>query len=332
MEPERPIEKLLRAFAQKRREQAGEPFELHPVNRRLLQDEVARFRRTGRAASWWGWIRNPRFASALTTTVVLGACTTLLLLREREDRSEISMASQYKDSRTQPAPLEQAADETSLSDLGLAAPAKPMEEVRTMSVAVATAVPRGDVEQDRAGRAAELAAVPSAAATDAVPEATANRSVGLAGSAAALTGPERRFRRVTDGAERGESVLQSFRLRQSNGRLQVIDADGSVYEGTIVAAPARQAFGDTTPPAQREQSFVEAFQFQVSGTNFTLRAPVLFTGAFVPPTNVVDAIAAGEDVRREAMQRPATLGGQWRVEGTVVVGTNTIQLRAEPEG
>src|SRR5690606_6601442 len=115
-------------------------------------------------------------------------------------------------------------------------------------------------------------------------------------------------------------------------RLQVIDADGSVYEGTIVAAPARQAFGDTTPPAQREQSFVEAFQFQVSGTNFTLRAPVLFTGAFVPPTNVVDAIAAGEDVRREAMQRPATLGGQWRVEGTVVVGTNTIQLRAEPEG
>ncbi|HHY84255.1 MAG TPA: hypothetical protein GYA07_01780 [Verrucomicrobia bacterium] len=332
MEPERPIEKLLRAFAQKRREQAGEPFELHPVNRRLLQDEVARFRRTGRAASWWGWIRNPRFASALAAAVVLGACTTLLLLREREDRSEISMASQYKDSRTQPAPLEQAADETSLSDLGLAAPAKPMEEVRTMSVAVATAVPRGDVEQDRAGRAAELAAVPSAAATDAVPEATANRSVGLAGSAAALTGPERRFRRVTDGAERGESVLQSFRLRQSNGRLQVIDADGSVYEGTIVAAPARQAFGDTTPPAQREQSFVEAFQFQVSGTNFTLRAPVLFTGAFVPPTNVVDAIAAGEDVRREAMQRPATLGGQWRVEGTVVVGTNTIQLRAEPEG
>jgi hypothetical protein len=42
MEPERPIEKLLRACARKRRDEAGTAFELHPVNRRLLQGEVAR--------------------------------------------------------------------------------------------------------------------------------------------------------------------------------------------------------------------------------------------------------------------------------------------------
>jgi hypothetical protein len=42
MEPERQIEKVLRAFAKKRREQAGAPPELHPVDRRLLQDEVLR--------------------------------------------------------------------------------------------------------------------------------------------------------------------------------------------------------------------------------------------------------------------------------------------------
>ena len=41
-EPERPIEKLLRAAAKKRRDEAGAPFELHPANRRLLQGEVAR--------------------------------------------------------------------------------------------------------------------------------------------------------------------------------------------------------------------------------------------------------------------------------------------------
>jgi hypothetical protein len=41
-EPERPIEKLLRSYAKKRREQAGAPLELHPVNRRrLLQAEIA---------------------------------------------------------------------------------------------------------------------------------------------------------------------------------------------------------------------------------------------------------------------------------------------------
>ena len=41
-EPERPIEKLLRAAAKKRRDEAGAPLELHPATRRLLQGEVAR--------------------------------------------------------------------------------------------------------------------------------------------------------------------------------------------------------------------------------------------------------------------------------------------------
>ena len=42
MEPERKIEKLLRAYARKRRAQAGDPLKLHPATRRLLQGEAAR--------------------------------------------------------------------------------------------------------------------------------------------------------------------------------------------------------------------------------------------------------------------------------------------------
>jgi hypothetical protein len=42
MEPERKIEKLLRAFAKKRRADAGDSFKLHPATRRLLQGEIAR--------------------------------------------------------------------------------------------------------------------------------------------------------------------------------------------------------------------------------------------------------------------------------------------------
>ncbi|HLP78214.1 MAG TPA: hypothetical protein VK327_15015 [Candidatus Paceibacterota bacterium] len=46
MESERKIEKLLRTLAKRRREQAGEPLELHPADRRLLQGEVRkRFRK-----------------------------------------------------------------------------------------------------------------------------------------------------------------------------------------------------------------------------------------------------------------------------------------------
>ena len=42
MEPERKIEKLLRAYAEKRRAAAGDPLKLHPAIRQLLQDEVSR--------------------------------------------------------------------------------------------------------------------------------------------------------------------------------------------------------------------------------------------------------------------------------------------------
>ncbi len=42
MNDERPIEKLLRRYAKKRRDAAGAPTGLHPATRRLLQGEVAR--------------------------------------------------------------------------------------------------------------------------------------------------------------------------------------------------------------------------------------------------------------------------------------------------
>src|SRR5271165_5370498 len=41
-EPERPVEKLLRASAKERRDKAGGSWEIHPATRRLLQQEVAR--------------------------------------------------------------------------------------------------------------------------------------------------------------------------------------------------------------------------------------------------------------------------------------------------
>jgi hypothetical protein len=42
MEPERKIEKLLRAYAKRRRTDAGDPLTMHPATRRLLQGEIAR--------------------------------------------------------------------------------------------------------------------------------------------------------------------------------------------------------------------------------------------------------------------------------------------------
>lgn len=82
-EPERPIEKLLRAAARKRRDEAGAPFELHPADRRLLQGEVARQfpsaqrePRSGYEVLGQLW---PRFAWAVAILAVLGVAVWLVV-------------------------------------------------------------------------------------------------------------------------------------------------------------------------------------------------------------------------------------------------------------
>ena len=41
-ESDNKIEELLKAYAKKRRQEAGTPFDLHPATRNLLQGEIAR--------------------------------------------------------------------------------------------------------------------------------------------------------------------------------------------------------------------------------------------------------------------------------------------------
>jgi type II secretory pathway pseudopilin PulG len=83
METERRIEKLLRAFAKKRKADAGAPLELHPATRRLLQDEVARAtKKTGRKGnSLWQilFASKPRLAFTLGVLAILGVSVSLLL-------------------------------------------------------------------------------------------------------------------------------------------------------------------------------------------------------------------------------------------------------------
>ena len=75
MEPERNIEKLLRAFAKKRRADAGDPLKLHPALRRQLQAEVARLTREldkleREVQRVEGKLANPAFAAKAPPEVV----------------------------------------------------------------------------------------------------------------------------------------------------------------------------------------------------------------------------------------------------------------------
>src|SRR5262245_45898046 len=83
-DPNRPLDEQLTAWARKRRDELGTPFELPPATRKLLQDEVARTfpKQTdepaaARAAGWrMFW---PRFALAGGLCVVLVAIVGMLV-------------------------------------------------------------------------------------------------------------------------------------------------------------------------------------------------------------------------------------------------------------
>jgi hypothetical protein len=109
-EPERPIEKLLRAAAKKRRDEAGAPFELHPATRRLLQGEVARHfakpQREGRSLSILLAQLWPRFAWGVAILAAFGVVVWLALPGTRSEKSEALLA------KNEPAPKAAPADQS----------------------------------------------------------------------------------------------------------------------------------------------------------------------------------------------------------------------------
>lgn len=87
-QPERPVEKWLRAAATKRREEAAGPFKLHPADRRLLQDEVSRvFPKPAPQArgfqNWWRAL--PRLAWGIGLVAVLGVVVWIVVPKQAHD-------------------------------------------------------------------------------------------------------------------------------------------------------------------------------------------------------------------------------------------------------
>jgi hypothetical protein len=95
-EPERPIEKLLRAAAKKRRDDAGAPFELHPATRRLLQGEVAQnFAKAQRQTRSFSEVLSqlwPRFAWGGAIFAVLAVTVYVLLPEPGKGKQEALLA------------------------------------------------------------------------------------------------------------------------------------------------------------------------------------------------------------------------------------------------
>ncbi len=106
MDNERPIERLLRAFAKKRRDGAGEPLELHPATRRMLQGEVARQfpKKTADGATWAQVLAGlwPRLAWVAPVIVVLGIGVWALVQSHRKAEEKFALAKNLPAPTAQP--------------------------------------------------------------------------------------------------------------------------------------------------------------------------------------------------------------------------------------
>lgn len=92
MNEDRPIEKLLRRFAAKRRDDAGAPMELHPANRRMLETEVTRqfgsHAKSGGGLAWLGLLLRGRLAYALALLGVAVVAALFVFPNKGSDHGE----------------------------------------------------------------------------------------------------------------------------------------------------------------------------------------------------------------------------------------------------
>jgi hypothetical protein len=146
MDPERPIEKLLRQAAQARRDQAGAPQEVHPATRRMLQGEVARKYTAGgpRERRSFFDLFMPRLAWGAALVVGIGLAASLMLPRKNVPRQEMLFA---KNDRVTVTANEARPPAASAPSSSLAAAPAPQPD--SSALARANSARHADAERDK---------------------------------------------------------------------------------------------------------------------------------------------------------------------------------------
>lgn len=146
-------------------------------------------------------------------------------------------------------------------------------------------------------------------------------------------------------------VLASFQVEQLGPQIRIVDADGSVYTGhwqttPFEKTPAPAAFaapgaaslhnGVATVQAPKRETPappIHYYFFRVSGTNRNLKQNVVFSGSFIPLTNVLRESISGTAETRRAAPATATppMLSNSRIAGKVAIGNKReIELNATP--
>lgn len=362
-EPKHNADELLKSYAAERRKSA--PTELHPATRRVLQGEVARVYGSAErgALPWWKRLAALRFAWSLALVGILGL--SVVSLRQPNEPKELPTQAKKADAEKDMSVGLEVALETG------AAPAKndnlpsPSERLLTDSASLGEpSGPRGfgggtpppparataptvtaageapvvlgrelkKLKADEARGEAEslernvAAAAPAAAAAPVLLQADkvqAQQQTLFFSNFANAPGQMPATKAVAARGAAQAQVLNRFSLDQRGAELQVRDEDGSLYKGLLTTQQQAQAM----------------YAFRVTGTNNTLRQPVVFTGRVVQTQ--VPALAQQQQTRQRqsadqyqradrATQNSFYDNTQMRVQGQATVGqSGTVVVDAQ---
>ena len=311
-EPERPIERLLRAAAKKRRDEAGVPLALHPATRRLLQGEVARKyakpgRRTRRFAEMLGQLW-PRFAGGAAIFAVLALAVYVFVPGSGNDKPEALLA------RNEPMPAAPQAKQPlpPPSAKVAATPASPAPAPQAMpstvefadksSPALATPARRFGADQDSLSKD-RLAMPLERAAGEKITAAAAPRLAGRKGAAETKT-------EASGGSPvQAPAGAVSGTLEQRYGL-----AGRAVPPASMPTAPASPPPVATTPPAATVVAANESVKLTAdepaqSRLTFKSLANVASANGIKPASATADSLLNYTDgARSGAMNGSAT---QW---------------------
>ena len=354
MESERKIEKMLRAYAKKRRGQAGDPLKLHPAMRRKLQGEVAR--RAARSedeagtVTLWELFRQ-RWAVLVGFAVVIffGAALFLPPLSKAKFKAQKVAAMNH------------------LKPIGLEADKTAIENNSNLpsSLDNQNGKPAGSQITTASGEFAANAPAAQAIAMNPLADQGQALAFTKAGAQNFATGRQNLFKNKAAAAGPA-SVLKYFQVLQSGNAIRVVDADGSVYDGSLQGlsmatqkmsvpsaqpAPAGSETGQRERPngqpktinARDELETVPNYSFLVSGMNRTLKQKVEFAGNLqamavmttnLPPSSPAEA-GLGVGGSGESPQAMPTSQLPWfnsRIAGSAIIGdTTNIEVNAVPQ-
>jgi len=431
MEPERKIEKLLRAYAKKRRADAGDPLTLPPATRRLLQGEIARRKpkpegEEEASVTLWELFRQ-RWAllAGFAVIVFFGAALFLPALSKAKFKAQkvtamsnlkqIGLAAQMvaeDNSGNLPATLNALTNtlgsgkaltdpETGQPFIYVAAGEK-LDRLSSNSVLAYSPADKkghavlfadGRVEVVNGQRLAELtnrglsqfmaadnAASRSLAEAPAESKDSGGYATASAGMLAAKTPAaappaasppagsvpfasnlaQNSFKN-TVAFNQAVAVLANFQVQQNGNAIRVVDADGSVYDGslqpenavaqnvpvqTAMPAPSGGTVARNEQPktgtARDELQTTQNYFFRVTGMNQTLKQKVVFTGKLQAAANGTTGLPqltpGSADLVGGMVGSPQSMienqlpWSNSRIAGTASIAeTNNIEINAVPQ-